>query len=141
VENAEKPRRRPHRLRASSEEAIAAIRDAHGLLAPAALKLGMSRSNLMAFVRNHSRVAVVLKEERAKMGDFTESKLFELIKARDYRAIAFYLSTQCKDRGYALSKGTALNAEVSNVTIGTVNILPIRSGEYLASDPNAIASR
>jgi hypothetical protein len=36
-------------------------------------------------------------------------------------------------------KGAALNAETTNnVVVGTVNILSVPSGKYLAEDPNAI---
>ncbi|HZZ22283.1 MAG TPA: hypothetical protein VFE60_06755 [Roseiarcus sp.] len=87
----------------------------------------MSRSNLQQFVRNHSRAPAALRETRAKMGDNTESRLYALIRAGDYRAISYYLTTQCRDRGYGLPKGAVLNAETTanNFVIGTVNIMSV----------------
>jgi hypothetical protein len=44
-----------------------------------------------------------------------------MIDSGDYKAIAFYLSCVCKDRGYTLPKGAVLTADVSNqVVIGSV---------------------
>ena len=50
------------------------------------------------FVHNHSRVALVLREEREKLGDVAEQKLYELIRNGDLKAITFYLSTVCANR-------------------------------------------
>jgi hypothetical protein len=71
---AQKPRRKPHRLRLQPDEAIVALREHRGLIGPASEALGTSRSNLTTFIRNHSRVAVVLWEEREKLGDVAEKK-------------------------------------------------------------------
>ena len=81
-------------------------------------------------------------EERQKLGDFCEQRLFKLISEGNERAILFYLTTMCKDRGYLAPKGTPLNADVTNsVTIGSVVINPIRSGDHLAEPPDMLEGR
>ena len=109
----------------------AAIVEAHGLLSVAAKNLDLTPHNLRLYIKNHAKAGAALREARQRMGDFTEGRLFELIKARDYRAIAFYLSTQCRDRGYGLPRGATLGDNQTNVTIQSVTISPIRSGEFL----------
>jgi hypothetical protein len=109
-----------------------ALRSTFGLVEPAARLLQMDGANLRKYVRTHPRCVTVQIEARQKLGDLAESKLVSLVQAGDYRAIALVLTTLCKGRGYTLPKGSALNTEaMANVKIGSVNILPIKSGEYV----------
>jgi hypothetical protein len=96
----------------------------------------MGRGNLQRFCKNHARVAAVLREEREKLGDLAEKKMYELIELGDWRAIAFYLSTVCRDRGYVLPKGAMLNTGDSNtnVMISAVNILSVPAGQFVPGE-------
>jgi hypothetical protein len=38
------------------------------------------------------------------MGDYTESQMFVLIREKHWPSIQYYLSTQCRERGYGLSQ-------------------------------------
>ena len=94
-----------------------------GLLEPAARALGVGRGNLHQMLKRYARLEAVRQEQRQVMGDF-ESKTFELMSEKHWPSIQYYLSTQCKDRGYVLPKGTALNTGevastmvIQNVTI------------------------
>jgi hypothetical protein len=129
-------------MRVKPGEAEAALKASHGLLAPAARALGTTRSSLQTMVKRYARLEKVRQEQRGVMGDFTESKMFELIGEKHWPAIQFYLSTQCRDRGYVLPKGTALNTgDVSNVTINSVIIRTVESGRYLTEPPVEIDGR
>jgi hypothetical protein len=73
------------------------------------------------------------------MGDFSESKMFELIGEKHWPAIQFYLSTQCRDRGYVLPKGTALNSDVSNtLMIASVVVNAVPSGKFVETTPGMV---
>jgi hypothetical protein len=78
----------------------------------------------------------VMKEARDGLGDLAEKKLYDLIEAGDYRAIVFYLSTMCRDRGYTLPKGAALESNVTNnnLIVDTVNIVSVPSGRFLTAE-------
>jgi hypothetical protein len=65
-------RRWPRRSTVKPEQAIAAIKAAHGVLADAAASLGMARSSLARMASNHSTIARVLKDEREKLVDEAE---------------------------------------------------------------------
>jgi hypothetical protein len=78
------------------------------LLEPAARALGVGRGNLHQMLKRYARLEAVRQEQRQVMGDF-ESKTFESMSEKHWPSIQYYLSTQCKDRGYVLPKGTALN--------------------------------
>jgi hypothetical protein len=137
LESPEIRRRKPHRCRPTADAAIEAIRAAKGMLGVAAEHLGVGRTSLQTMARNNSRIGRVLWEERQKVGDLAEARLFKLISEGDYRAITFYLTTMCRDRGYSLPKGTSLNTgDVSNVMIGSVVIRAVESGKYLAEPPD-----
>jgi hypothetical protein len=115
-----------------------ALQLSHGLVGPAAKRLQMDPSNLRKYIRAHSRCFGVIGEAREKVKDLAESKLFESLNERDWRAIQFTLLTLGKDRGYVLPKGTPLNNEVTNnLVIQSVTIKPIESGKWL--DPAGAA--
>jgi hypothetical protein len=108
-----------------------AILEMHGLTAQAAAKLDMSEHNLRLYIKHHPKAQAAQKEARRVMGDFTEGKFFNLIKDKHWPAIQYYLSTQCKDRGYVLPKGTALNTgDTTNMIVQNVIINAIESGKF-----------
>ena len=112
-----------------------ALRSTFGLVEPAARLLQMDGGNLRKYVRTHPRCVAVQIEARAKIKDLAEAQLVQLLNAKDWRAVQFVLLTLGKDRGYTLPKGSALNTEATtNVTISSVNILPIKSGEFIGGD-------
>ena len=127
---------RPSTKGLQADRVCDAIRQMHGLLAPTAAQLGVTRTILKHFISNHSTCAAALKEAREALGDKAEQKLFELVEAGDYRAVVFVLSTLCRDRGYATPRGQSpLPAETDNsVTITAINVITVPSGEYLSVD-------
>lgn len=108
-----------------------ALRSANGLVEPAARLLQMDASNLRKYIRHHVKCQAVQFEAREKLGDLAESKLIALVNAGDYRAISLVLLTICRNRGYVLPKGATIGDSVNSVTIGSVIIQPVKSGEYI----------
>ena len=83
-------------------------------------------------LKRYARLEAVRQEQRQVMGDFAESKTFELMSEKHWPSIQYYLSTQCKDRGYVLPKGTALNTgEVGSTGDPERDDQAIRAGNSL----------
>lgn len=129
-------RRRPHRMRPTQLQVEAALKASHGLLEPAARSLGTSRGSLHTMIKRYARLEKVVKEQRQVMGDFAELKTFELMAEKHWPSIQYYLSTQCKDRGYVIPKGTTLGGDVTNSTtvIQSVRIEAVPSGRFIDDD-------
>ncbi|MBA3312619.1 MAG: hypothetical protein M3552_03205 [Planctomycetota bacterium] len=84
----------------SPEKIIESLRESRGMVYAAARRLGCSYNTIRRYVERYPEVAEVLEEERGRTGDQAESKLVEAIGRGDAWAVKYYLSTQCKDRGY-----------------------------------------
>lgn len=86
--------------RYSADQMIEAIRDSRGNLSTAADRLECTRQTVYNYAKDLKTVQQAIDEERERMKDHVESKLYELIDERHPTAIIFYLKTQGKDRGY-----------------------------------------
>lgn len=78
----------------------AALRAANGFVSAAAESLKCSYAAVHQQIATHDIVREAVTDARIKMLDFTESKLFTAIKNGEAWAIALYLKTQGKERGY-----------------------------------------
>jgi len=81
------------------DKVIAALRETHGMIAPAARKLGYTRAGLYKYIQRH-QLEEVIKEERESTLDFAELFLWKAITEGNLTAIIFYLKCQGKSRGY-----------------------------------------
>jgi hypothetical protein len=119
-------------------EVIEALRKAHGLIEPAAIMLGMSRSNLYQYIGNHSRVAAALKQITAGFVDHVEGRLYKkAVVDEDLNAMKLVLGAKGSDRGYA--GGSA--AASSDPAVGTVvklTLTSVPSGFFLTKRPDAL---
>jgi len=84
----------------TAKQAIEAIKDSKGFVVTIAKRLGCSRSNVYALMKKYESVNQAIIDEREKLKDFAESKLFKHIDNDNITALIFYLKTQAKDRGY-----------------------------------------
>lgn len=82
------------------EDVAAALKAANGFVSVAAEALGCSYSTVHRHITEHDICRQACVDSRCKMLDFTESKLFTAIKNGESWAIALYLKTQGKERGY-----------------------------------------
>jgi hypothetical protein len=87
------------RERHTPEAVTRAIRQTHGLLAPAAELLGYDRRTLYAYVRRH-QLESVIEEAREEALDFAEHYLWQQIEQGNLTAIIFFLKCLGKSRGY-----------------------------------------
>lgn len=95
------PRRRTY----TDDEIEEALHRAHGLISVAARMLSktgqkISRQGLEKVIMRSERLKQVCEDEDATLLDFTENKLYELIKAGDKTSIIFFLKCKGKARGY-----------------------------------------
>ena len=87
------------RERHDPETVIRAIRQTHGLLAPAAELLGYDRRTLYAYVKRH-QLESVIEDAREEALDFAEHYLWQQIEQGNLTAIIFFLKCLGKSRGY-----------------------------------------
>lgn len=100
----------------AEDEVIAAIAGSNGIKAFIARRLGMARDTLERYIDRYPKVKEAYVQEREAALDIAESKLFELINAKDPEAIRFFLRTVGKHRGYS--------ERVETEHSGTVSIAP-----------------
>ena len=79
---------------------IRAIRAERGMVTRVADRLGCVPETVRNYARDIPQVQEAITEERERMTDLAESKLVEAIEAREPWAVALYLRTQGKNRGY-----------------------------------------
>jgi hypothetical protein len=86
--------------RYTANQVATAIREARGFLSIAAQRLGCDYSTVWRYSQRYESVQKAIDENREKMKDIAEAKLFEQIQASNMTAIIFYLKCLAKDRGY-----------------------------------------
>jgi hypothetical protein len=79
---------------------IAALLDAKGMKTVAARAIGCDQATVHRYVHAYPRVAAALVEARDRMTDVAEMALFDAISGREPWAVALYLKTIGKERGY-----------------------------------------
>jgi hypothetical protein len=87
------------RERHDPETVIRAIRQTHGLLAPAAALLGYDRRTLYAYVKRH-QLESVIEDAREESLDLAEHYLWAQIEQGNLTAIIFFLKCLGKSMGY-----------------------------------------
>jgi len=81
-------------------QVAAAIVECKGMVTMAARRLGCNRMTVARYAKKYASVREALTDAREEMGDVAELALYRSIQEGEGWAIAFYLSTQCKSRGY-----------------------------------------
>jgi len=83
------------------EEVIEALRETKGMVYLAARRLGCVHQTVYNYIKRYPTVKTAWDAESGVMGDTTELKLYQAIMKDESWAIAFYLRTKGKDRGYS----------------------------------------
>lgn len=86
--------------RYSQRQVIRALRDTRGLMTLAARQLGCDRSTVENYCARYPAVRAALDAARAQQLDVAEGQLFKAIDRGEFNAIAFYLRTIGRQRGY-----------------------------------------
>ena len=119
-------------------EVIAALRAAHGLSEPAAIKLGMSRSNLYQYIANHSRVSAALRQITAGFVDTLENRLFKkAVVDEDLGALKLALGAKGADRGYSGGSAAASSDPVAGAVV-KLTLQSVPSGFFLTKRPDVL---
>lgn len=84
----------------TDEQIAHALRDARGLIAVAARKLGITRQTIYNRRKTSEVIEDAITEAREFTTDVAEAKLFQAIESGEAWAVCFYLKCQGKDRGY-----------------------------------------
>jgi hypothetical protein len=78
----------------------AALTESKGMVYVAAQKVGCCAQTIYNYIRDYKVVAQAAQHQNGLLGDMSELKLFTAIQNNEPWAIAFYLKTKGKDRGY-----------------------------------------
>lgn len=89
-----------------------ALRKTHGLVGPAAELLGVDRAGLYRAIKRHNLEDFLRQMREEVIGDVAELKLFEAIKQGKPWAVALYLKTLGRHRGYVERQEVASVEEV-----------------------------
>ena len=88
------------RRRYSIATMIAAIRAEHGMVTRVADHLGCDPDTVRNYARDYPAISEALAEERERMTDLAECAMHKAISNGEPWAVALYLKTQGKHRGY-----------------------------------------
>jgi hypothetical protein len=98
------------------EQIIGALEESHGLIAPAARRLGCDRNTIKRYLKEYPEIARAKEDMREVVKDIGEDGLIAAAKRGEAWAICFLLKCIAKDRGYVE------RAEVSGPGAGPVKI-------------------
>lgn len=86
--------------RITKEKIRAALIASKGLVYLAAKSVGCSARTVYNYLKKYPDLMEIADEQNGQMGDFAEGKLFKAIEKGEAWAIAFYLRTKHRRRGY-----------------------------------------
>jgi hypothetical protein len=86
--------------RYTKDQIATALTRTKGMITLAAQSLGCDPTTVRNYLARYPELQTVLSDERERMTDMTELKLYEAIQNREGWAITLYLKTQGKSRGY-----------------------------------------
>jgi hypothetical protein len=109
---------------------ILSLRNFMGNLGLAAMDLGLSRGELVAYIARHPDVAEARQQVREAVKDVAEDILFEKMKT-DNQLLVFFLRTQAKDRGYSTTVNSTINNRVEVNVDARSLIAAMRNGANL----------
>lgn len=125
----------------TNEEIIKGLDEAQGMVYIAAEAMGCAYNTIIARIARSPEVADHVRQNKGKMLDTTELKLYQAIMRGDPWAIQFYLKTQGKERGYVdrteiksdveitvRQAAEALGLDPEEAVTNYRNIVPIRPG-------------
>ena len=97
--------RKPH---LTKQQVLDACVGCMGICADVHRKLGISRRAFYNYRQKWPEVQQAIDDELQRGLDFAESQLLQLIAAKDFRAISFYLERKGRDRGWGAQQQISL---------------------------------
>jgi hypothetical protein len=126
-----KVRRKPHRMRPKHDEVVEALRRTGCFLGPAAVQIGVSRSNLQTMIRNSSRLSAAFKDLNENALDQVERSLWSrAIHDKDIRAAQIILNARARNRGYGPQAGDPAGMGDTTNLIVQVVVSGVESGHF-----------
>jgi hypothetical protein len=86
--------------RYTAAQIIEALKATKGMVYLAADKLGCSHQTVYNYIERYPTVKAEWDAQNGKMGDTAELKLYQAVMNSEPWAVAFYLRTKGKSRGY-----------------------------------------
>jgi len=77
-----------------------ACKNSGGIISIIAERMNAGRTATYDYINKHKFAEAMVLEERSKTKDLAETNLIQLIKAKDFKAIQFFLRTIGKNRGF-----------------------------------------
>ncbi len=89
-----------NKCKCTKAQLIEACKGSMGICESARKRLGISRRAFYNYRKRYPDVQQALDDELERGLDYAESQLMQLIQAKDFRAIAFYLERKGRERGW-----------------------------------------
>lgn len=89
-----------NKLRCSKQAVLEACKGSMGICESARARLRISRRAFYNYRQRWPEVQQALDDELQRGLDYAESQLMQLIRDKDFRAIAFYLERKGRERGW-----------------------------------------
>ena len=77
-----------------------AVKDSGGVITTIANRLNVERKTVYEWLKKNPEMLIFKEQEEEKILDMAEISLFSQVKARDFGATKYILSTKGKGRGY-----------------------------------------
>ena len=84
----------------TEDEVLAAVEGSLGIMSKVAQNLGCTWGTAQAYVKKYASALKAWDDEREKMLDLAESKIFKAINLDDIGSAKWLLSTRGRERGY-----------------------------------------
>ena len=114
----------PHKF--TVNQFLKAINGSGGVKSDIAKRLKCARPTVNRYLKENEELYDAWESELESALDLGESSLLALVKAKDFNAIKFFLTTKGKERGYGDSRQFEVNQNVSGTVEHTheVKLLP-----------------
>jgi transposase len=99
-----------------------------GLIAPVAKALGVNRNTIYNWLEKYPEFKQAFNDANENVLDFTEGKLYELVKDKNLGAICFLLKCKGKERGYVEKEFVKIDINKEDIRIDMDAMNKVTSG-------------
>ena len=109
----------------TDEQYLEAIEKSDGVMSTVAEILGITRNSVYAKFKNNPHLKEAYDAKQEAVVDVAESELLKLIKAGDFQAIKFFLSSSAKGRERGYGDTLQINTKVEKTTNWNLQVLGV----------------